>query len=179
MKTTEIDLALPFEQILAKVFSLPLGCANVRIEPFDDEAGFKQVIRGLYEAANGRQVETPLGFIAIAPPVAPSLKAQPFQAATRLALAVGAPTRRLGGPAGCAPHPGWVRYRGGWVPVFLAGTTGQSTQAGAAPHCGQNYATGPASTAGLPTPGRPTIPDPRFQTHLEPSDYAHTSPATG
>ncbi|MEP6809247.1 MAG: hypothetical protein ABI992_03320 [Chthoniobacterales bacterium] len=101
MKTTEIDLALPFEQLLAKVFSLPLGCANVRIEPFDDEAGFKQVIRGLYEAANGRQVETPLGFIAIAPPVAPFLKAQPFQVATRIDLLVEAATRIIGGPALC------------------------------------------------------------------------------
>ncbi len=101
MRTTKIDLALPFEQLLATAFSLPLGCANVQINAFGDEAEFKQVIRGLYEAANGRQVETPLGFVAIAPPVAPFLKAQPFQVATRIDLLVEAATRIIGGPALC------------------------------------------------------------------------------
>lgn len=82
MKEIEIDLSQPFEKVLEAVLALPNRSVP---EGGDDCAGeneLKQAIRCLYEAANGRQVETGIGLIAIAPPVAPFLKARPFRAAT-------------------------------------------------------------------------------------------------
>lgn len=98
MKGIELDLAQPFEKVLATALSLPAGCASTRIDRLANEAEFKQVVRRLYEAANGRQVEAAIGMIAIAPPVAPFLKAKPFQVATQLDLMVEAATRIIGAP---------------------------------------------------------------------------------
>jgi hypothetical protein len=98
MRNIEIDLAQPFEKVLATVLSLPAGCRNAVADRLGNEAELKQVLRGLYEAANGRQVETPIGFIAIAPPVAEFLKAKPFQAATQIEFLIAAATRIICGP---------------------------------------------------------------------------------
>src|SRR5688500_1808462 len=81
MKEIEIDLAQPFEKVLEALLALP----NRRAPGARDDCGeneLKEAIRGLYEAANGRQVETAFGLIPIAPPIAPFLKATPFRAAT-------------------------------------------------------------------------------------------------
>ena len=82
MKKIEIDLSQPFEKVLEAVLALP----NRRINGADDDCAgeneLREAVRGLYEAANGRQVETEIGLIPIAPPIAPFLKARPFRAAT-------------------------------------------------------------------------------------------------
>src|SRR5687767_15090086 len=82
MKETEIDLFQPFERVLEAVLALPHRSAAGALDDRCGEKELRQAIRGLYEAANGRQVETGLGLIPIAPPVAPYLKAIPFRAAT-------------------------------------------------------------------------------------------------
>jgi len=97
--TSEIDLGQPFEQILAMVLSLPPGCTINGAEPTNWEAELKEVIRCLYEAANGRQAETHIGMVAIAPPVAPFLKNKPLQAATQIDFLINAATCILCGPA--------------------------------------------------------------------------------
>ena len=101
MRSPVIDFAQPFEQVFAPVVSLPRGCTEAQVNALEDEAEFKQVIRGLYEAANGRHVETGLGVVAIAPPVAPFLKAQPFQVASQIDLLVEPATRIIAGSALC------------------------------------------------------------------------------
>ncbi len=68
-----IDLSEPFEKVLATALSLPK--ANYTVP---SDAAIKRAVRYLYEAANGRIVETHLGAIAIAPPTEPSLKAKPL-----------------------------------------------------------------------------------------------------
>jgi hypothetical protein len=99
MKNIEIDLAHPFEKVLATVLSLPAGCSNAVTDRLSNEAELKQVIRGLYEAANGRHVETNIGLIKIAPPVYAFLKAKPFSVTTQTDLLIEAATRLITGPA--------------------------------------------------------------------------------
>jgi hypothetical protein len=98
MKNTRIDLSQPFEQILTRVLSLPRGHARASKNGTGEDGDVKQVLRGLYEAANGRQVETVLGLIQIAPPVAPFLKEEPFEVATQLDFLVEAMSRVIAGP---------------------------------------------------------------------------------
>jgi hypothetical protein len=98
---TEIDLAEPFDRVLANVLSLPHGSGIDRTNRTTGDAEFKRLLRGLYEAANGRQVETPIGFVAIAPPVAAFLRRKPFQVATQIDLLVEAATRIIAGPKLC------------------------------------------------------------------------------
>jgi hypothetical protein len=68
-----IDLSEPFEKILATALSLPR--AN---HTWPSDAAIKRAVRYLYEAANGRTVETHIGAVPIAPPVEPSLRAKPL-----------------------------------------------------------------------------------------------------
>ena len=91
-----IDLQRPFEQVLAAVLSLPWG--NGGAENRVTEAELRTFLRGLYEAANGRQVETALGLIPIAPPVAEFLKATPYDATSRIDFLIEVATRILCGP---------------------------------------------------------------------------------
>jgi hypothetical protein len=93
MKKTRIHLSQPFEEILATVLSLPRALAPGPAEAMAEEEGLKQVLRGLYEAANGRHVETAFGLVPIAPPVAPFLKEAPFDVATQLDFLVEALSR--------------------------------------------------------------------------------------
>ena len=62
-----------------------------------DSAELKGLLRCLYEAAHGRQVETQIGHVAIAPPVAPSLKETPFYIKTQVDFLLEALTRIIGG----------------------------------------------------------------------------------
>jgi hypothetical protein len=82
MKEIEIDLSEPFEKVLEAVLALPNGSVNGAAHDGAGKEELKEVVRGLYEAANGRQVETEIGLIAIAPPIAPFLTTMPFRAAT-------------------------------------------------------------------------------------------------
>ena len=91
----EIDLAEPFEKIWATVLTLPPGCGDAVADRLANKAGLKHAIRGLYEAANGRHVETNVGLVAIAPPVFEFLKAKPFRIATQTDLLVEAAARLI------------------------------------------------------------------------------------
>ena len=91
MKKTRIDLSQPFEEILATLRHLPRAHVVAGDTAADDE--LKQVLRGLYEAANGRHVATALGLVPIAPPVAPFLKEVPFDVETQLEFLIEAISR--------------------------------------------------------------------------------------
>ena len=82
MKRTEINLAGPFPEAFAALLALP-GTASKPGGNHHRDVGLNQAFRWLYEAANGRQVQTAVGFIAIAPPVAAFLKDQPYDVATQ------------------------------------------------------------------------------------------------
>ncbi len=109
MKRTEIQLSKPFEEVLASLLTLPSALAEfdeVRFPGAADSAWrksakcvaeVKEAVRSLYEAANGRQVETPIGFLPIAPPVAGFLKKRPYYAATQHEFFLEAFTRILVG----------------------------------------------------------------------------------
>ena len=109
MKQTEIQLSQPFEEVLASLLTLPSTLAEIGEVRFagatDSElrqsAGcdpeVKEALRSLYEAAHGRQVETPIGFLPIAPPVAPFLKKEPYYVATQHEFFLEAFTRILAG----------------------------------------------------------------------------------
>jgi hypothetical protein len=73
MNEVPVDLSEPFEKVLATALSLPR--AN---HAWPSDAAIKRAMRYLYEAANGRIVETHLGAIPIAPPTEASLKAKPL-----------------------------------------------------------------------------------------------------
>jgi hypothetical protein len=98
MRRIEINLSDPFEEVLTCVLSLPSGTRGIAGNGSCDDKEFKQIIRELYEAANGRQVETRFGWIAIAPPVADFLKARPYYVATQIDLLIEAATRIIAGP---------------------------------------------------------------------------------
>jgi hypothetical protein len=93
MKDIEIDLSESFERVVEGVLSLSKRGGYTPGDAPVGEQELRQAVRGLYEAANGRQVETGIGLIAIAPPIAPSLKAIPFRAGTLLDFLVAATAR--------------------------------------------------------------------------------------
>jgi hypothetical protein len=113
MKQIKIDLSEPFEKILGAVLSVP-GRPEVIDEAADqnttgpviakranhgrgNDTEVRKVLRCLYEAAHGRQVETQIGLIAIAPPVAPFLKETPFYIKTQIGFLLEALTRIISG----------------------------------------------------------------------------------
>ena len=96
-RNTPIDLARSFEEVLTAVLSLPWGGGGSETRVTDTE--LRIFLRGLYEAANGRQVETTIGLIPIAPPVAEFLKAKPYEATSRIGFLIEVATRML-----CAPN---------------------------------------------------------------------------
>lgn len=98
MRGIQIDLAQSFEKVVATVLSLPTGCSNPGGNRLVSDVELKEVIRGLHEAANGREVETKNGLDAIALPVAPFLKKKPFRVATQLDFLIAAATRIICGP---------------------------------------------------------------------------------
>jgi hypothetical protein len=93
-----LDLGQPFEQVLATVLSLPPGCGSTGAGRLPHEAEIKQVIHDLYEAANGRNLETSIRPSALSPPLAAFLKTKPFQVATQIDFLVEAATRIIAGP---------------------------------------------------------------------------------
>jgi len=111
MKQTKIQLSNPFEEVLASVLTLSSMLAEIDEIRFagatDSElrqsakcdAEVKEALRSLYEAAHGRQVETPIGFLPIAPPIAGFLKEKPYYVATQHEFFLEAFTRILVGPS--------------------------------------------------------------------------------
>jgi len=79
MKQVKIDLARPFEEIAPRLQSIPPKDNSIRngtvCEPSSE---VEEVLRRIYEAANGRTVATQIGLITIAPPTAAFLKDAPF-----------------------------------------------------------------------------------------------------
>jgi len=82
VKRISIDLSEPLERVLTQALALPTSSDVGRIS----DARVKEAARRLYDAANGRTVDTPLGRIPIAPAVAPWLKAAPLAVRTRTEL---------------------------------------------------------------------------------------------
>jgi hypothetical protein len=109
MKRTEIQLSEPFEEVLASLLTLPSTLVEINEVRFAGAAEselrksakcvaeVKEALRSLYEAAHGRQVETPIGFLPIAPPVAGFLKKKPYYVATQHEFFLEALTRILVG----------------------------------------------------------------------------------
>lgn len=122
MRPTEIHLSEPFKEVLASLLALPSTHAETDELPFPDttesvlgksaksDAEVKAAFRSLYEAANGRQVETQVGFIAIAPPVASFLQDKPYYVATQDEFFLEAFTRILAGES----PPRENRTNGAW-----------------------------------------------------------------
>jgi hypothetical protein len=73
MNQIPLDLSEPFEKVLATALSLPRAD-----DAWPSDAAIRRAMRYLYEAANGRIVQTHIGAIPIAPPMEPSLKTKPF-----------------------------------------------------------------------------------------------------
>ena len=123
MKQTEIHLSGPFEEVLASLLTLPSthtetddvsfsGAADsVLGESAKCDAEVKEALRSVYEAAHGRQVETQIGFVAIAPPVADFLKEAPYYVTTQYEFFLEAFTRLL---AGASPRK--ERANVSWTP---------------------------------------------------------------
>lgn len=109
MRPIEIHLSEPFKEVLAGLLTLPRTHAEtdgLHVPDVADprlaksakcDAEVEAAFRSLYEAANGRQVETQVGFIAIAPPVASFLKDEPYCVATQHEFFFEAFTRMLAG----------------------------------------------------------------------------------
>src|ERR1700686_1626619 len=107
MKRTEIQLSNPFEGVVEILLTLPRTPAAIDEVHLPDTADLalrksakcvaqvKEALRALYEAAHGRQVETPIGFVPIAPPVAGFLKKKPYYVATQHEFFLEAFTRIL------------------------------------------------------------------------------------
>jgi hypothetical protein len=114
MKQTKIDLLEPFEKVLRAVLSAPenhkvIGGAAAQTTTTGamlakrgnqrpaGSAEIRGLLRCIYEAAHGRQVETQIGHVAIAPPVAASLKETPFYIKTQADFLLEALTRIIRG----------------------------------------------------------------------------------
>ena len=115
MKQTKIDLLEPYEKVLGAVLSVPEnhkviggGAAQTTTtgamfakrgnQARAGSAEIRGLLRCIYEAAHGRQGETQIGHIAIAPPsVAASLKETPFYIKTQVEFLLEALTRIIRG----------------------------------------------------------------------------------
>ena len=140
MNQVSIDLAAPFEKVLARALSLPR--TN---HAWPSDAVIKRAMRHVYEAANGRTVETQIGAIPIAPAVQPSLKEKPLclNSAAELLLMV---KDNLGTSddlnyAGPEPHNLCQADTGSALFEFMAGRLG-------APGCWPDQRNGTACTNG-------------------------------
>ena len=127
MKLIKIDLSDPFETVLARVLAAPTdvrtksrksaepGFSPVSLNQRDPElisrTEIKRVVRCLYEAAHGRQVETSIGLVRVAPPVAAFLKHRPLYIKTQLDFLLAALTRIIEISSGVSEQPP-VRNRG-------------------------------------------------------------------
>ena len=123
MKRTEIHLSDPFKEVLASLLTLPSTHTETDDVPFSGaadsvlgesakcDAEVKAALRSVYEAAHGRQVETQIGFVTIAPPVAGFLKETPYYVATQYEFFLEAFTRIL---AGASPRK--ERTNVSWTP---------------------------------------------------------------
>lgn len=118
MKQIKIDLAGSFEDIVAKLRSIPP--TDILIDSEDAVASepsseVAEVLRSLYEAARGRQIATQIGLVQIAPPVAAFLKDAPFYVETQADFLLQALARLYAGSCFQNQHP-FARDREGNQP---------------------------------------------------------------
>jgi hypothetical protein len=132
MRRTEIHLSGPFEEVLASLLTLPStqtgadelgfsGAADSLLRAKRD-AEVREALRSVYEAAHGRQVETRIGFVTIAPPVADFLKEAPYYVTTQHEFFLEAFTRLL---AGASPRK--ERTNVSWTPGGKLATSRRGT----------------------------------------------------
>jgi len=112
MKQIKIDLLEPFEKIFEALLSIPesnkvvgegatqnatgaISAKHANENPASD-AELRKVLRCLYEVGHGRQVETQIGLVTSAPPVALSIRETPFYVKTRVGFLLEALTRIIG-----------------------------------------------------------------------------------
>ena len=81
----KIDLTESFEKTSAVLSSLPFtdSLASRWKKDAFKQTNVKRLLREIYEAANGRQVATTIGFVRIAPAIAPYLKDKPYWVKTQ------------------------------------------------------------------------------------------------
>ncbi len=107
MKRVTIDLAGPFEEIVAKLSSVPptdnlVGRNGTAVFELSPEV--QEVLRHLYEAARGRQFATMIGLVPVgAPALAPFLKDAPFEVESQADFLLQALARLYRGPRANAP----------------------------------------------------------------------------
>lgn len=82
MKKIEVNLGIPFDEIAARGIALPNDGGS---QSTSDEQ-IVRALRRLYELAHGRSVETAIGLIPIAPPVASGLAKARFSIGSRCEL---------------------------------------------------------------------------------------------
>jgi hypothetical protein len=102
MKRIAIDFNRPFEEVIATIRALPPGGIDLNLPDGHDQVN--ALLRGLYEAANGRQVETSIGRVSIAPPAAAFLKEKPFYVRTQIEFLLNVATLVIGGPSYSHPN---------------------------------------------------------------------------
>jgi hypothetical protein len=97
----KIDLAESFEKTSAVLSSLPFTDSLVSRWKKDafKQTNVNRLLREIYEAANGRQVATTIGFVSIAPAIAPSLKDKPYWVKTQAEFISQALARIASGPS--------------------------------------------------------------------------------
>jgi hypothetical protein len=99
MKKARIHLSQPFEHVLATVLSLPRTREHAVGSSRQGTVELRHLLRQLYEAANGRQVETTIGLVPIAPPVAAHLNETPFEVESQLDFLLEAMSRMIARPS--------------------------------------------------------------------------------
>ena len=115
MRTVQIYLSAPFQEVLASLLTLPTTRtmagpgtgprgALLSQKSARCDAEVKEALRSLYEAAHGRQVETQIGSISIAPPLAGFLKEAPYSVATQHEFFLEAFTRILARDSRLSDH---------------------------------------------------------------------------
>ena len=106
-KRVTIDLAGPFEQIVASLSSVPPTDSFVErngtpVSALSPEV--QEVLRHLYEAARGRQFATVIGLVPVgAPALAPFLKDAPFEVESQADFLLQALARLYSGSARNVP----------------------------------------------------------------------------
>jgi hypothetical protein len=130
MKQVKIDLAGPFEEIVAKLRSIPpVNNLNGGKDPaaFEFSPEVQEVVRSIYEAARGRQFATLIGLIPAGPlPIAPFLKDAPFKVESQADFLLQALARLYSGSCSKAESPSRATYSENKNPRVEFQTNGSS-----------------------------------------------------
>ena len=114
MKQVTIDLAGPFEEIVANLRSIPPtenlnGSKDTAASELSPEV--QEVTRSIYDAARGRQFATLIGLVPAGPlPFAPFLKDAPFKVESQADFLLQALARLYSGSCSKAENPSREAY---------------------------------------------------------------------